>query len=407
MQWLRRKDVERVKCGCSPVFRRVCAGVCHCSAVQPAQACRFGFMASGGASGGLLYAAVCCAANARAALFAGLVCVCFAPFYLYAPIFYTDTLALPMVSLALLLAANAHHALGRRGRMLWGTLCGAAVFWGILPRAGGNFGGCHSVVRFVKKRKTGVVVCSWPFGLLLAGWQLVLRSSVLIDYEGAAIHQFPPQHFIMMGLKGKGGFDPEDEQYSLSFADRASRVQGNEAETQRRLKEFGFAVHVKHWQNKIAYTWGDGCYFAPQKLELAPLDQTPLQEWFLPGGRFHTFYSGMANGAQLLLLLFMTGFSVWFAAAERPVDMRLLELLALFGMALFFCWFGRPAPAILFAFRRCWGCCWPWGTRRCTNGLKCCCGAKERRILPPWAIDCTARQGMNQIRNRAGAPFYG
>lgn len=273
----------------------------------------------------LLYLAVWRAWGAQKALFTGLMCAFFAPVILYSPIFYTDTLSMPFVSFCLLAAVCAERAKTLRGRLLWAGAAGLGAFVGYLTKGTVMLVAVAIVLcALLRHGKKALAYCGALAGtvaLLLAVWQGVLASGLLIDTEDEALHKFPAQHWVMMGLSGSGGFNPEDEAYSASFPDLASRTEGDTARIAERLKDYGFGGLMAHLQRKVAFTWADGTYFAPGKLAQKPYEDTLLHRFLLLDAPYYNVLAGICAAAQLVLLLCLAGGAIaegWLGAAKQP-----------------------------------------------------------------------------------------
>jgi hypothetical protein len=69
-----------------------------------------------------------------------------------------------------------------------------------------------------------------------------------------------------------------------------------------KLEEYGVTGMLQHLKQKILFTWGDGVYFAPEKLKRDPMQESPLHSWFLYDGANYQKTYRYCNAVQLLLL---------------------------------------------------------------------------------------------------------
>lgn len=70
--------------------------------------------------------------------------------------------------------------------------------------------------------------------------------------------EFPPTHWIAMGLSDTGSFSPADEVYTMSFADREEKKEATVALIKERVSALGVAGVAKLYCKKLAMTFGDG-----------------------------------------------------------------------------------------------------------------------------------------------------
>ncbi len=267
----------------------------------------------------------------RGCLFLLLV-LCFIPLYTYAPIFYTDTLSLPFISFALLLWQTI-----KRGTPKVRLVCLILL-------------GANGIIGYYVKASVGIVyvamlllaLIDWKKGTLKriavvalaavcvsVGYSTLLNVTQAIDLTELDRYKLPYEHYVMMGLAGNGGYNPEDYELSISIDNLETRKETNVAQIKERLAAYGVAGYFSFLQIKIEYTWLDGTYYAPQKLSIDPLQHTILSAFFCTDGQYYSFYKTVALGAQLALLVLM----LLSIRAREP----LVGLLALsvFGLFLF------------------------------------------------------------------------
>lgn len=254
-----------------------------------------------------LYLAVSTWKNPQAGLFTIIVCAGFSPLYLYAPIFYTDTLSMPFVTLTLWLALLWHKSHRQGHRVLFASLCAAAAFGGYLVKQ-------SAIIPFIavmlfcilqfSRKNILPGICALALTLcLFGGWQLFLSNNPLISYKAGESLRLTASHYIMMGLQGNGGYSGSDHAFSTSIPDLAQRQQTNWQVAWQRLQAYGVAGFLQHMRDKIIFTWADGSYYAPHKLSIAIIAPGPLHTWVLPGALMYPVYIGLASAMHALLLV--------------------------------------------------------------------------------------------------------
>ena len=76
---------------------------------------------------------------------------------------------------------------------------------------------------------------------------------------------FPKTHWVMMGLKGLGGYDDEIDTNMTRFL-KDSGWSNDEIQAQHirlmkeRLEAFGVGGFINHLNSKLNFTWSDGTY---------------------------------------------------------------------------------------------------------------------------------------------------
>ncbi|MCI8597327.1 MAG: hypothetical protein HFJ10_02630 [Lachnospiraceae bacterium] len=236
------------------------------------------------------------------AFLALVLCALFLPFYMHAPIFYTDTFALPFVTGTFLL-----YELRKKDCRF---LLPAAFVLGMGYKMKGSLGVIlvallihiwlqkDSFKEYVKKSAMLIV----PFLLTVTLLTIVPRNILIKNPADVERNEFPVEHWLAMGLEGSGGYN-----FDVYFMTAA--VEGKEAKKavdrefiQKKLKEYGVSGMIAHLKDKIIITWGDGVYFAPEKLMREPVKESKLHSWVLYDGVNYEKTYKYCNAVQFLLL---------------------------------------------------------------------------------------------------------
>lgn len=188
-------------------------------------------------------------------------------------------------------------------------------------------------------------------GLSLNG---VLYSTQL-SREEARANNTPMLHWVMMGLKGDGYYNPEDYEFTRSLP-----VEGRDRalldEIAARIRQRGLGGMLELTARKSAADFGDGTYGADDFLKIPPHGDTVLHQFVLQDGAYYGWYRGYTSALHVALMVWMTAAAWRFAAgrARRRGWGRLPLYLAVFGLWLFLMWwetssryFSNFAPVLI------------------------------------------------------------
>lgn len=289
--------------------------------------------------------------NPVKAFYGAVICFFLSPFYLYVPIFYTDTLSLPFAVGILWLyewvmrreaegkkALFGYGALGilcLAGSLLKGSLLVfaiAIVIHMLLRQAAGKTGGFS----FHKKQ----MAC---LGCFLAGfltaflvWTVAVPVSQVINYDAQEQYEFPVVQSLMMGMGGVGNWAGIDDVLAANTDTIAQRTQVCTHMLQNRIREKGLIGVLRHFVNKGArVTWGDGLYFTYEKLKRDPLYESWLHDYVLWEGPHFQDLERWTTGFHIVMLFFVL-LSIWNGIRSRKVDSMSLVRLMILGIMLFF-----------------------------------------------------------------------
>jgi hypothetical protein len=311
----------------------------------------------------------------RLACKAALLCLFTSSLYLYMPIAYTDTLALPYPIWSCYFANRALHTQQRQLRTrilliaLSGVMGGMAFFLKapalivtlaiaadtlIFPRP--VFEAAGKRLRPILQRVLPAFVILAMVALSNFGMQGLMRLS---GYENCFSYEDsrPPTHWIMMGLnkpveeggtsEGWGGYSRMDDNYTASIPGYDAKKQANWNVIQKRLSKMGVGGYLSFLWHKLQYTWADGSYYVPTKLERSPMRITKLHQSILDGGN-NSGYRIATQSIQFALLLFVSLSSLRRLRCPENTLMRPVAL-SLLGIILFFSvWETRSRYLLMF-----------------------------------------------------------
>lgn len=269
----------------------------------------------------------------RATLFS-LLSLLITPFYTYTTIVYTDTLGMIFPILSLYLYAKIYKS----NQYDWDKIIMLGVVLGV-----GALLKTHAAIvlvailihylmtskpRYIKSSLTMLL----PVILVLISYQIITKP--LIPISSAEVG-FPKTHWIMMGLKGNGGFDDEDTNMTRFLKDSGysnNQIQKEHLRIMKeRLTEYGGRGFLEHLNNKLNFTWSDGTYFAPEKLKREPLTENSYQDYiFGDKNEAYLYFSQMVHVAIQFLVVVSA-----IAIVKKKDSFENVATISLFGVILF------------------------------------------------------------------------
>ncbi len=290
----------------------------------------------------------------RKATLALVVSLMLSPFVTYTPIYYSDTLSLPMVigSLYFYLVSRDKGNIGKPVFIFLAALIG--VFGMIIkPTVAILFVAIFIHMLLTERfssllKQTGILAIVIFGGFQLYGEVVDMSKIVPIPYKQAG---YPYTHWIMMGLKEPYGFyNYDDVIYTESFQTKDKRKEANLKIIKQRIDNYKAKGIFQLFSTKNLFIWGDGTYFAPIKLNRGVPEYTTYHKYILPLGKnendLYIYFCQIVN-LSLILLLLASGVHHLI----RPgIPMIIICSLALFGIGIFLLvWEARSRYLIQFA----------------------------------------------------------
>ena len=257
------------------------------------------------------------------------------PLLLYAPIYYTDTLSAVFVAFSFFLLMKLYK--GCKHARIVALLLGLACFFGMQVKATAIILVIAAAIVLFLKLKYEMIprYLATATIVILAFVPLTLAWNSFRD--GQSSHPetaVPLAHYIAMGLKGDGGFNGEDAEDAAHVIAEGGDIKAFETnKIKERLADYGVGGYLAFASRKISYTWGDGEYYAPNKLSRNPSHPGSAIAGFVYGGKqdILAFFLGAVHLAMLLLFVY----AGWRTLKDFDPVISILKL-CLIGVFIFF-----------------------------------------------------------------------
>lgn len=279
--------------------------------------------------------------NKKMGLFVLLLCFLITPFFTYVPIFYSDTLVMLFPILALYcytLFIKGNQEWTRKNILLW-VIIMIAILLGMQIK----FTVVIMLIAILIDYFFRVQTTSWKkflplivavFGIVFLGFHS-LQSFLVYKWDIDLRDQIPYTHWIMMGMVHDGGYSDTEYEYTRKFDTKEAKTKANVDMIKRRLRDYGPVGYLKFLNHKLAVTWNDGTYYAPDKLRRFPISVNNIvYQTFSNRGKYYKYYHGVANAIHIVLLLLIIGSTI-LTLYQGHADVVSVARLAVFGLTIF------------------------------------------------------------------------
>lgn len=266
------------------------------------------------------------------ALAGSLLCI---PFLFMGAAFYTDSLSLLFPVLFYALFLKYKEAQDWKHRVCFAVGMGVCLGVGILIKF-------TVIIILIAVLIEAFLTIHWKKVLCLAGVSLILALGLYTGYQSYIYHchltdekyqdlKTPYWHWIMMGMQNAGSYNPEDYEYTRSFAveDRASACR---QKIRERAGELGITGLFHLWSQKAIVCFGDGTYALSDFLDDSPQEKTVLHHAVLYEGASYGKYRQATTGFLLMFYLL----AVWgmFRCRQELVTGPRLAMAGIFCFLL-------------------------------------------------------------------------
>jgi len=292
----------------------------------------------------LLYFVIRKKINIKSALFTLVVCSTVLAFFTYTPIYYSDTMSLPYITgmiyiiecidvdkfnkkpflkVSYYLLASLTCFIGYMLKMTAIICLAGIIIYHLL---------CDN--EFLKKnvKKFSIII------VIILLMSIIFKLTITKNIEEKTnVEKIPYTHWIMMGMNSTTMGIYSGDDYNLitySVPTTAERQKINIVEIKKRLKAFGYIGYIKFLADKASITWGDGTYFAPEKLRREVVNYTTLHDYVLTNGEHFNLYYTFSQVVHFTIMIFMT-ISVAILFKRKEYNFLFSILLSIFGLFIF------------------------------------------------------------------------
>lgn len=262
----------------------------------------------------------------------------FSVFYTYTPYFYTDSMSMPfaMGSMYLFLCGTENPKMKTKIPQL--------IFSGLLLIAGFKIKGnviillpvylLYLAVTCTKMNRKAYLktLCILLAGIIASSavCTAFIKSFDIADESELEEIQFPPEHWVMMGLHDRGGFYINDFWFTVNSGNYEQKKEADINEIKSRITDYGIAGMIKHIAKKVSYTWGDGTYFIGYYLRHCK--ETSIFKSFVAKSDVFMFLCSVYQ----CMLLFMILFSFINGALSERQGKEIFLKIVICGVYFFF-----------------------------------------------------------------------
>lgn len=277
----------------------------------------------------------------RKAVYTLILLAIFAPYYVYVPFYYTDTLSMPFGVIAIYLILRALKTDNSRKVKKYAMLAVAGMLLFVGFKVKGSIGVIlaaaliYALLRYKMKEFACIALALiMGFGSFFVMFRVGYNAVGLVSEEQADQYEYPYTHWVMMGLRGVGGYNGKDSMFTDSIDGKAEKQEANIEVIKERLKAM-LEQHklTEHFVRKAIWTWIDGTYFIPGHITHY-VRRCFLHEIFLRDGKYYNWYYGYSNAYQLVLLFLML-MSLLKGVIRPKIEFTVLIKGAVFALFLF------------------------------------------------------------------------
>ena len=275
----------------------------------------------------------------KIALIFGTACIACLPFYLYAQFLYTDTPTIMLISITIYLYLQYAESrkqwmhsilIGVIGALILKTkIMGFILIIAIL---------IDMILRSkdIKKTLVNIGICVLAMIVVIVPLNKLVSASIPISAEMQERYEFPPTHWIMMGLGGVGGYNGNDVYFTHIQETYDSKVDANITEIKKRLNDKGVQGVFQHiLSTKASRTWGNPCLAGNDYTGRNPIIKGgKFQNIFTLSGKWHWICLAYAGIYHIMMLvgLLINGI---IAVKKKNMCKGLFLRIALIGIVIF------------------------------------------------------------------------
>ena len=252
-------------------------------------------------------------------LIATLLILLSSAFYIYLPIFYSDTSAMPIPIILIYLFISMDRidekiCINKRNIIL-SIIFSTVAILGIKLKVTSILVFIAIIVCMVinkKVKKHAKIIILITLMLTVELFSLKFIESKINFFVSTNGNSLPYTHWVMMGLyeapsnvKGKkyiGVYNEKLYNYSFKLGTRENIIAGNKKRIIKKLKQYGPIGYIKFLYRKCLFAWGDGTFHGSRMIsENKLVKNNIIQEFICCSGKYFKYYY-LINTAILFIM---------------------------------------------------------------------------------------------------------
>lgn len=281
--------------------------------------------------------------SVKAGIFSLFVFMINLPSYFGAAVFYTDVLTMIFPVLLFYLYLKLKEAKTNKAKIILMILMGSVAFAGMKLKFTVVIVAIAIVVDMLlngKFKRTVVTVA--VAGIIYLAGALAFSSVIYpshLDKKTAENRNFPALHWIVMSMKGDGGFDQNDENYTNGFDTPEHRDEALRKRLKDRIDALGTSGLRELMIKKAVKCFGDGTYELNAFFSHGMRHKTFLNEYVVGDGKHYMQYREFCSGVFLTFILLMVignFINVYELIVGKYAHQgKFVPFLSVFGLLLF------------------------------------------------------------------------
>lgn len=271
------------------------------------------------------------------------LCLCMPPFLFMTNAFYTDSLSLFFPVCIFYISLLIDEKKGKTGYIYYFLSAIAVTFGSFIKATVLIMAVAVSISFLLRKQWKKCLIYIGCIGMASVLLTMVSRGVIYGKYLDPVIAEqrnTPYYHWIMMGLKGDGGYNPQDYDFTRSFETTEQRDEALKDEIVKRVTDMGILGMGRLYSKKLYKVFGDGTLGISDFLDDTPQNETKLHEYILYDGSHYNFYSLLCNSIFYAMLVLAVGYILTGLCSRRIgkgawEDRTYALVLALGGITFF------------------------------------------------------------------------
>lgn len=281
--------------------------------------------------------------NNSKALMILIITIITTPLYLYCACYYSDTFSMFLTMLIIYVYLKIKDNENFKISIILQMLLAIIVVIGVKIKITSIFILIAIIVYKILNGKGNIKNFLIKFGIttilgiiLYISFNIIIQPKFIPDEQMLDQNQIPTEHWIMMGLYGRGNFEYGEYHYTQSFPTLDEKREATRKVIKERLilkwKENTLFKHIK---GKLGFAWYDGSYYIPDLLRREPVKKGALHEVVLEGGNNTSIYKYWPQIMHFSMLIFLCINIYRIIINKDYLDKDNILFIAIYGLLVF------------------------------------------------------------------------
>lgn len=273
----------------------------------------------------------------KSGIFVLIISIFTTPLYLHSAIYYTDTISAFFVVASLYIFLLIQEQNDWKKTLPYQIIFAILLFLGLKMKMTVIILLIAIVIYYILSKRYKDIVLKLGVSIILIVTLSVcfnfIEGKILNNKRAVDVYKVPYEHWIMMGLEGKGSFSQDDLDYTMQYETYKEKQNADREKIKERIGKYTPISFLNHLNEKLKFAWTDGTYYSVPKVRNGVVEENLWNQMIIQddGSVYKYIPQSMHVSMLILILIFVCN----MIKEHKKYNENLILALCMLGILTF------------------------------------------------------------------------